>query len=73
MELAQHHGQGFYGVEHAGGDGDEQNIVAEGPEQVLPDRAHGGPAEADGQAHIRLDESWPVLNFRIDEAPVSVA
>ena len=47
------------GVEGAGGDGDEQHVVAEGPRQALLHRADRAPGESDGRddaAQVAADQ-----------------
>ena len=51
VQLPQHERQGFKRVEGPGGNRDQDDIVAEGPEKVLFDRIHGGAAESDSPGH----------------------
>ena len=50
-ELAQKRRRPLERGQHPGGDGDEDDVVAEGPEQVLVDVAHRRPRQMDGLGH----------------------
>jgi hypothetical protein len=40
------------GVEEAGGEGDADEVVAEGPHEVEPDAAHHHAREVEGRRHV---------------------